>query len=180
MGFWLIPIRVPTAKVHVQADRRLAFQVLTAWEAARLDGMPTSKVLDRENDRLLIQFHTPVRMPFGIRTVQRTVEWVAATEPECIEFEGVEGPLPLLLCRWNLEEWGDCCQFTYDSTFALHGSLLGWLFGALLVLPLMKRMMREHLAGLKETIEARAARSRLFPQRPCPPDEAISVKPQTA
>ena len=180
MGFWLIPIRVPTAKVHVQADRRLAFQVLTAWEAARLDGMPTSKVLDRENDRLLIQFLTPVRMPFGIRTVQRTVEWVAATEPECIEFEGVEGPLPLLLCRWNLEEWGDCCQFTYDSTFALHGSPLGWLFGALLVRPLMKRMMREHLAELKETIEARAARSRLFPQRPCPPDEAISVKPQTA
>ncbi len=30
VGLWLIPIRVPTAEVHVHADRRLAFQVLTA------------------------------------------------------------------------------------------------------------------------------------------------------
>ena len=34
--------------------------------------------------------------------------------------------------------------------------------------------MREHLIEMKATIEARASRSKVFPQLPCPPAEALS------
>ena len=56
MGFWFVHIRMPTAQIHLEADRRLAFQVLTAWGALRPDGTPTSKVLERSGDRLLCEF----------------------------------------------------------------------------------------------------------------------------
>ena len=70
MGLWLIPIRVPTAEIHVEADRRLAFQVLTAWGAARPDGRPTSKVLEEDGDRVLCEFYTPVNGLFGFKWLQ--------------------------------------------------------------------------------------------------------------
>lgn len=174
MGFWFIPIRVPAEEIHVQADRRLAFQVLTAWRAAGPDGKRAARVLEESGDRLLVEFHTSVAMLFGLKMVQRTVEWVTLEEPGHIEFEAVQGPLPVLLCRWTLEEWGNCLRFKYDATVALHGSVLGWVFGVLYVRPTLRRMMWEHLAELKETIEARAARSRVFPQKPCPQGEGAA------
>jgi hypothetical protein len=168
VGLWLIPIRVPTAEVHVHADRRLAFQVLTSWGVPRPDSRGLSKVLEKSGDRVLCEFHTPVKAFGVLKWMQRTVEWVTAVEPERIEFQAVKAPLPILLCSWSLAEWGDCCLFTYDATIALHGSLLGWIFGVLFVRPMFGHMMQEHLAELRETIEARAARSRVFPQQPCP------------
>ena len=171
LGFWLIPVRMSTAAVKVQADRRLAFQVLTAWGAARADGRPAAKVLDDSGERLLIEFHTHVNMPLGLERLQRTVEWVALQEPGRIDFEGVKSPIPLLLCHWALEEWGDCTLFKYDATVASHGSIFGWVFTKFVLGPLMERMMREHLEELRQTIEARASRSRVFPQRPCPPED---------
>ena len=183
MGLWFVPIRVPTAEVRVQADRRLAFQVLTAWGAAGPDGRPTATVLEDTADRVLCEFETPLRSYFGLKWVQRTVEWVTVSEPERIEFEAVKAPLPVLRCYWSLDEWGDCCVFRYDATIALHGSFLGWIFGFLFIRPMMKRMMRDHVAELKHTIEARAARSRIFPQQPCPPGDTpaeIAAKARTA
>ena len=171
MGLWFIRIRVPTAEIQVQADRRLAFQVLTAWGAAGPDGAPTAKVLETNADRVLCEFYTPVNAIFGLKWVQRTVEWVTLSEPERIEFEAIKVPLPLLLCVWTLDELGACCLFKYDSIIALHGSVIGWIFGILFIRPMFKRLMQEHLVELKQTIESRAARSRVFPQRPCPPDE---------
>ena len=172
MGLWLIPIRIPTAEVRVQADRRLAFQVLTAWGAAGPDGRPNATVLEKTGDRVLCEFHTPVKAFFGLEWVYRTVEWVTVKEPERIQFEAIRAPLPVLLCLWSLDQWDECCVFKYDATIALHGSLLGWIFGILFIRPMFKRMMREHLVELKTTIETRAARSRVFPQQPCPSVEA--------
>ena len=74
MGLWVIRIRVPTAEIRVQADRRLAFQVLTAWGAAGPDGKPTARVLETSADRVLCEFYTPVNAFFGLKWVQRTVE----------------------------------------------------------------------------------------------------------
>ena len=177
MGLWLIRIRVPTAEIRLRADRRLAFQVLTAWGAARPDGKPTSKVLEKSGDRVLCEFYTPVKTFLGLNWVHRTVEWATVTEPERIEFEAIKAPLPVLLCTWSLDEWGSCSLFKYDATIALHGSLLGWMFGVLFIRPIFKRMMETDLVELKATIEARAARSRTFPQRPCPPDDTAGDLP---
>lgn len=180
MGLWLMPIRVPRAEIHVHADRRLAFQVLTAWGATGPDGRPTAKVLEEQDDRILAEFYTRIEMPAGLRWVQKTVEWVSVREPGLIEFEAVKAPIPVLLCTWSLDEWGECTLFKYDATIALHGSLLGWVFGMLFVRPMMTKMMREHLAEMKETIEARAARSRVFAQRPCPHESAVGDLAATA
>ena len=174
MSFWFIPIRMPTLEIEVHADRRLVFQVCTAWGVAGLDGKPVSKVLKEEDDgRLLIEFHTPVKGLLGRTKVTRTVERVAIREPEQIDFQGVEGPLPRLQDRFTLEEWEACTRFKYDSTFALHGSVLGWTVGMLYVRRLMKRFMREHIEEQKKlVVEERARRSRLYPQKPCPHEEA--------
>ena len=175
-----MPIRIPAEEIRVRADRRLAFQVLTAWGVGAPGRTPTSRVLERTGDRVLCEFYTPVRAPFGLSWVQRTVEWVTVREPDLIEFRAIKAPLPLLLCAFSLEEWGDCCRFKYDATIALHGSFLGWVFGVLFIRPMFQRMMREHLREMKETIEARAVRSRVFPQRLCPPAEAPIENAQIA
>ena len=162
-----IPITVEPQEVHVHADRRLSFQVLTAFGASAQESGASTKVLAEEKGRRLVEFHTPVRGLLGRRKVHRTVEWVALHEPERIDFEGVEGPLPLLRDRFTLEAQGNCTLFRYESTFGVRGWVLGWVLGVLYVRPMMKRFMSRHLEEFKETIEARAKRSRVYPQLPC-------------
>lgn len=159
---------MPDATIEIQADRRLAFEVLTAWGALNSSGMPAPKTLRQENGRLLVEFHAPIKGLFGRTKVYTTVEWVTPREPEQIEFEGVKGPLPLLRDRFVLETWGDCTRFRYESTFGVRGWWPGWIIGKLYVEPIMKRHMRHHVEELKKTIEARAQRSKVYPQKPCP------------
>ena len=171
MGWWFMPIRLPTADIKLKADRRLVFQVLTAWGAAGPDGKPVSKVLREQDGRKLIEFKTAVRGVFGRPHVNTTQEWVRVREPERIDFHGHKGPMPVLRDRFTLEEWGNCCVWKYDSTYALHGSILGWIVGMLYVRPLLMRFMREHQEELQQTIETRASRSRQYPRQPCPGEE---------
>ena len=79
-----IAVRLEPQSIHIRADRRLAFQVLTAFDtpAAAADSAT----------RLLVEFHTEGPGLMGGRKVYRTVEWVTPHEPDRIEFEGVEGP----------------------------------------------------------------------------------------
>lgn len=164
----VIPVRLPPQEVHIHADRRLVFQVITAFGASQGIEEGASQVLRREDDgRLLVEFHTPGPGLFGRRKVYRTVERVTLHEPERVEFDGVEGPLSLLRDRFTLEADGNCTQFRYESEVGLRWWLLGWLVTTLYVRPLLRRMMRQHLEELKDTIEARAKRSKVYPQGPC-------------
>lgn len=164
----VIPVRLPPQEVHIHADRRLAFQVLTAFGASQGIEGGASQVLRREDDgSLLVEFHTQGQGLFGQRKVYRTVERVTLHEPDRVEFEGVEGPLTLLEDRFFLAADGNCTRLRYESRFGLRGWIAGWLISLLYVRPLMRRMMRHHLAEMKETIEARAKRSKVYPQRPC-------------
>jgi hypothetical protein len=160
------------AQVHIKADRRLAFQVLTAWGAAGPDGKPTNRLIRSEGERLLIEFHTKVRGLLGREGTHTTQEWVTLKEPERITFQGAQGPLPLLQDAFVLEDLGPCTLLRYESTFGVRFWWLGWLVGKVYVAPILKRFMREHLQEVKGTIEARAARSKVFPQQPCPHTEA--------
>ena len=162
----VIPVHTPQTSVHIHADRRLAFQVLTAFGAGTRNGS-SSGVLERDGDRLMVEFHTPGRDLLGRRRTYRTVEWVTPREPGVIEFEGVEGPLTLLRDRFDLAEEGGCTRLDYRSEFGLAGWIFGWLISRLVVRRMLHRTMEEHLEEMKETIEARARRSRVFPQRPC-------------
>ena len=164
---FVIPIRLQPIEVHIHADRRLAFQVITAFGASAQTGETSTKVLSREADRLLVEFRIPVRGLFGRQKVYRTVEWVTPYEPERVEFDTVEGPTAMKRDRFILEELGGCTCIRYESECGIWGWVPGWLLGVLYVRPMLKRLMQEHLEEMKETIEARARRSKMFPQQPC-------------
>ena len=165
-GIPIIPIRLEPIKVPVHADRRLAFQVITAFGAGSKESGESSKVLERDGDRVLVEFHSPVKGLFGRTKVYKTVEWVTPHEPDRIDFEHVRGPLKMMRDRFVLEEVeGGCSTLQYESEFAVRWWWPGWVIGVLYVRPTLGRMMRKHLAEMKETIEERARRSHLFP--PC-------------
>ena len=160
----IIPIRIEPKEIHIRADRRLAFQVVTAFGADQGENGASSKVLKTEGDRMLVEFHTPVKMFFGITWVRvyRTVEWVTLHEPDQIDFSQVEGPLQLLEDRFLLEAVEGCTEFRYESTFGVRWSIFGWILGKLWLERCLKQHMRDHLKELQETIEARAKRSRVY------------------
>lgn len=163
-----IPIHLRSAEVHIHADRRLAFEVVTAFGAGSQPSQGSSKVLERQGDRLLVEFHTSVPGPFGRRKVYRTVERVTLRPPEAVEFEGVQGPLRRLRDRLAFQEEGGCTRLRYESEIGLGWGPVGWLIGILVVQPMMRRFIRRHLVEMKETIEARAKKSRVYPQPSCP------------
>ena len=163
----MIPITVPPLKVHLHADRRLVYQVVTAFGGPSFEEGASTTVLDRDGERLLVQFDTPAKDFLGRRKTYRTVEWVSAREPDLIEFDGVEGPLPLLHDRFVLAEAGKCTNLIYESEFGVRGGVIGWIFGKLIVMRLMRRMMREHMAELKRSVETRSERSRVYPHPIC-------------
>ncbi len=157
---------MPPAQIHIQADRGLAFEVVTAFGATKNEHAP--RILRWESDgRLFVEFHTAVPTMFGGSRRHRTVERVTLIPPERVEFEGVEGPLPLLWDRFTFEDVGGCTDFRYTSTFGLRGWLAGWLLGQLYVRPLLGRFMRQHVEELRQTVEARATRSHVYPQPMC-------------
>lgn len=167
-GMWVIPIRMEPLEMHIHADRRLVFQVLTAFGANQPDGS-SSRVLRDVGARKLVEFHTLIPTGGGAHKVLRTVEWVTLREPDAIDFLGVEGPLHFLKDRFVLEDAAGCTRFRYESTFGLKGWIVGWLVGRFRVKPLLTRFMIEHTRGLKATIEERAKRSRVFPNpEACP------------
>ncbi|MFZ1058565.1 MAG: hypothetical protein WAP47_05170 [Candidatus Rokuibacteriota bacterium] len=84
---WVIPIRMDAVEIHIHADRRLAFQVLTAFGSAQPNGN-SSRVLRDEGPRKLVEFHSLIPSAAGGEKVYRTVEWVTLHEPEAIDFEG--------------------------------------------------------------------------------------------
>ncbi len=166
MSAWIIPIRLEPVECHIHADRRLAFQVLTAFGAKQEDGS-ASRVLADEGHRKLVEFVTPIPSArHGSRTY-RTVEWVTVREPEEIRFDGIEGPLALLRDRFVLLDEVGCTRFRYESTIGLRGSVVGWLVGHRRVRPTLQRFMRRHSRQLKATIETRARQSRVYPFRAC-------------
>jgi len=166
----VVGIRLKPVELHIHADRRLAFQVLTAFGTRQADGS-SSLVLKAEGHRRLVEFHSSLptfrRGHTRGQKVYRTVEWVTLREPEEIRFEGVEGPLDLLEDRFVLLNLDGCTLFRYESTIGIKGGIAGWLKGQLLVRPTLSRFMRNHSLQLKQTLEARARESRLYPYRNC-------------
>ena len=98
----------------------------------------------------MIEFHTPIMSMLGFNYVARTLERVVVTEPEHIAFEGVEGIVPRIICQFQLDEWGDCTRFRYQTEFAIHSSIFGWIFGVTFVRWAMHTMMEKHTLELKE------------------------------
>jgi len=168
---WFIPITVRPVEVTIHSDRRLACEVLTAWGTTKVGDKPAARVMREQDKGQLIEFHTPIMSMLGVNYVARTLERVVVTEPKHISFEGVEGIVPRMICQFHIDEWGDCTRFRYETEFAIHGSVFGWIFGVTFVRLAMHSMMKKHSLEIKETIEKRASRSRVYPQKDCPSSE---------
>ena len=56
---------------------------------------------------------------------------------------------------------------TYESRFAVKTPVIGWILARLMIAPVMRRHMVEHLEDIRGLCEARAVRSRVFPQVGC-------------
>jgi hypothetical protein len=177
----LIPIQIPSETIHVNADRRLAFQVLTAFNASMGADGPSNRVLEDQGTRKFVEFTTPISLGFGMHKNWITTEWVDLHEPEAIDFNLVPGSGPitgglkLLSDRFELEDHGSCTQFTYHSKFAIRWSVFGWMLGKIYIQKFMQKHMREHLSEVKIMIEARAERSRVHPQAACTHDLATAA-----
>ena len=168
-----IPITAPSQQVHINADRRLTFQVIAAMGTGGGPGDSANRVLERDGERMLVEFNSPVKLGPGIKTVFKTTEWVTMTEPEQITFKLVPGHGPLtgglrdLDDRFVFKDHGGCTVLTYESRFAIRWSIFGWMVGRLWFSRYMKKHMIEHLAEVKTMVEARAERSRIYPQIAC-------------
>ncbi len=121
---------------------------------------------------MLVEFRSRVNIG-PLSTTWKTTEWVSPNRPESISFELVpdsgiiRGGLRQLTDKFEFEKQGNCTLLTYRSRFGIRWSVGGWLLGKALIGPIIKKHMLEHLAAVKETIERRASRSRLYPQVAC-------------
>lgn len=175
------PITLPTAEIHIHADRRLVFQVVTAFNAdVSSGGVPGPEVVEDAGDRKLVRFSTPVKF-LGMTKIFPTTEWVTMKEPEQIDFNLVPGNGPIvgglrsLADRFTFEDREGCTLMRYDSTFAIRWSWPGWVLGKLLFAPILESHMKQHLQELKVTVEKRAKRSRVFPQVAKCPEMAVET-----
>ncbi|MCH8221886.1 MAG: hypothetical protein IH868_00605 [Chloroflexi bacterium] len=167
----VIPIKIKPEKIHIISDRRLAFQVITAFGVSASDNGQSSRVLKEEGDRKLVEFVTPLKLGFGLSRNWVTNEWVEMSEPNEITFNLVPGKGPitgglkLLSDRFVFEVVDNCTDLTYESTFGIRWSIFGWVFGKVFIERYLRKHMRDHLLEVKPVIEARAARSRVY--APC-------------
>ncbi len=167
----VIPIKIKPEKIHIISDRRLAFQVITAFGVSAGGDGQGSRVLKDEGERKLVEFVTPVALGFGRKRNWVTNEWVEMSEPDEVTFSLVPGKGPitgglkLLNDRFVFDVIDNCTDLTYESTFGIRWSVFGWIFGKMFVERYLRKHMRDHLREVKPVIEARAARSRVY--APC-------------
>ena len=162
-----IPLHLKSRQVEIKADRRLVFEYLTAFGGGGAGDTGTSRVLRDEGARKLVEFRTEIRDLVGRRRTVRTTEWVTLNAPASIDFEAVSGPLAILRDRLELGEDGGCTVLRYHSTIGVRGWIFGWIVAALVIRPIADRHTRLHLLEIKEATEARARRSKIYPQQAC-------------
>ena len=180
-----IPIDLPDQSVHIHAQRDLAFEVVSAFgSAGKRSGAangsgqnigsqpPMSVVLEQVDDRMLVEFRSSIKLG-PVSTTWKTTEWVSPVRPGSISFELVPGRgviaggLKQLTDHFLFEKRDNCTVLTYRSRFGIRWSVGGWLLGKVLIGPIIKSHMVQHLADVKVMIENRAQRSRLYPQLTC-------------
>lgn len=177
-----IPIELPDQSIHIHAQRELAFEMVSALGvtdanstksgSSSAGSTPMIRVIATNGDRQLVEFRTPLKIG-SLSTNWKTTEWVTPIKPRSIDFDllpdkGIlSGGLRQLNDRFEFSEEGNCTVLTYKSTFGIRWSIGGWLLGKTVVERIIKSHMIEHLDEVKEMIENRAKRSRVYPQQAC-------------
>ena len=157
----VITLRAHT--VRIQAPRELVFQMMSHFGRGRLpgDNNESSKVLERDDNRLVIEFQTK-----ALFTTYTTVEVVNIYPPERITFEHLTGPLHYAYEEFTFDEVnGRETDLTHSGEFIWSKfPIFGWFGGIVYTRPVFERTLVKHMAQVKQAAEARAARSRVFPR----------------
>ena len=126
------------------------------------DDTESSKLISEDGNTKVVEFRTKTG-PF----TYTTVEEVRLLPQERISFKHLEGPLHFSEEEFSFEETGDGqTVMTHSGSFIWKTfPFFGWFGGAIYTRPMFHRVIRKHLAVVKEATEARAARSHVFRRR---------------
>ncbi len=153
-------------QMEIGAPAALVRQMLAAIGQGVQRPGERAVVLERDGDRLVADFWTPVRLPLGRRRIVRTREAVSLASPDRVEYEHLDGPLRGLREAIAVHPVGaGRCRIVYEGAYPPRGWLDRTLYGVVARRSL-ERAVRAHLEDLRPRAEARAARSRVFPPDP--------------
>lgn len=159
------PIRLKTHRVRINAPRELLYQMMSSFGRGRLagDNNESSEVISREGDKLVVKFRTKAG-PISYDTVEE----VTLEPPSRITFRHMSGPLHHAWEEFVFEEITEFeMELVHDGEFIWKRfPFFGWFGGMIYTKPTFERVLTKHMAQLKESAEARAARSRVFPRPP--------------
>ena len=165
------PIRLETHRVRIRAHRELIFQMMSSFGRGRLQGdtNESSEVISRDGNELVVKFKTKAG-PFSYDTVEE----ITLDPPRRITFKHVSGPLHYAWEEFVFEEITE-----FETDIVHNGEFIwkrvpffGWFGGMVYTKPTFERVMAKHMAVIKESSEARAARSRVFPRPPFDAEDA--------
>ena len=159
-------IHVGPVAIEIAAPPALVFQMLSAiGQGAQRDG-ERAEILEESDGALICDFWTTVALPIGRDRLVRTRERVRILPPDRIEYEHLDGPVRGLRESITVGAMdGGGATVTYEGSYHPEG-VVDHLRATLFARPAIQRVMRTHLADVRDRAEARAGRSRVFAPEP--------------
>lgn len=157
------PIVLKDQSVLIDAPRELVYQVMTAFNRGSItgDNNESSKVISQDGDSLVVEFKTKA----GWFTYT-TLEEITLHPPERIAFNHLKGPLHYSTEEFIFEDVDGLTRLTHTGEIIWNRfPVFGWLGAVIYTRPMFHKVIDHHLDKVKETAEARAARSHVFQRR---------------
>jgi len=155
------PIPLKDHSVTIAAPRELVFQMLSSFRRGRIQGddSESSRLISEDGNTKVVEFRTKAG-PF----TYTTLEEVKLFPPCRITFKHLQGPLHFSEEAFAFEETEEGqTLMTHAGSFVWKRfPFLGWLGGVIYTRPMYHRVIRKHMAVVREAAEARAARSHVF------------------
>ncbi len=148
-------IRLAQQRIYVHAAPELVYQYVSSLG-------PDARVIERGENELVAEFVTRVG-----RWRVRTLERVGLEPSERITYEQLR---PVVSAQGAEEEFifhrlaNGGCELHYRGLLHPRWGPAGWALTRWLLKPLWDSVIRRHMQELKAGAEARALRSRMFPQ----------------
>lgn len=157
-------VTIGPVSTRIAAPPPLVYQLISAiGQGVAPDGERTD-VIQRNGDELVCDFWTTVSLPLVADRIVRTRERVTLRPPDTIDFEHLDGPVRGLKETITVSaDPGGGSRIAYVGTYEPRG-IVHHLLAGLLARPVIRRIVREHFDDIRSRAEARAARSRVFPE----------------
>ena len=156
------PLALKPQSVEIDAPRELVFQMLTSFRRGRIagDDSESSNLISEDGNTKVVEFRTkagPVHVHYSGRGK-------ALSPSRRLPSSISKGRYHFSEEAFTFEENdGGQTVMTHTGSFIWKRfPFFGWLGGVIYTRPMYHRVIRKHLAVVKEAAEARAARSHVF------------------